>query len=261
MPGGLGVVLDSFGQPMKEAIESAARLGFRRIELPAASGPVEPSELGRTGRRHLLRLVRGLGLELSALGGDLGGNRFMDGSRVEERLDRTRAIVELAAELRVPIVTTHLGRLDERAVERGLLAEVTQQLADLADRTGTFVALETGGADPATLAGLLGRVNAPALGVCYDPASLLIEGFEPLAGIEPLASSILIARARDAVAGSPRHAGREVALGAGQLDLPEYLAALDQAGYRNVPFIRRTESEHPLADLAEAKRRLESVIR
>lgn len=259
MEHGLGVVLDSFGQPVREAMESASRLGLRQVEMPAVAGAVEPSELSRSGRRDLLHFVRGLGLQLAALGGDLGGNRFADSNRMEQRLEKTRAIVEMAAELGVPIVTTQLGRVDDESLQRGYLVEAVEQLADIADRTGRLIAIETTGTTPDKLADLLRRINAPALGVCYDPASLLLEGGEPIAGIESVANSILIARARDAVAGTQQRPGREVPLGMGQVDLAEYLAYLDQAGYRGVPFIRRTESEHPLEDVVEAKRRLEAM--
>ncbi len=260
MNGKAGVVLDSFGQPVKEAMQSAAQLGFRKVELPAVTGPVEPGELSRTGRRHLLHFVQGLGLELAALGGDFGGNRLMDPARLEQRLDKTRALMEMAAELRVPMLTTHLGRVDERALQKGTLAEVLRHIAGLSDRTGTLVAFETGGADPVALADLLRQVDSPTLGTCYDPASLVMDGYDALAGIEPLASSIFIARARDATAGTPGRSGREVPLGSGQVDLEEYLANLDQAGYRNVTFIRRTDSDRPLSELAAAKRRLDSLL-
>lgn len=256
----LGVVLDSFRQPPKEALESAAALGFRQIEMSAVSGPVDPTELTGTGRRHLLRYVGGLGLRLAALGGDLGGSRFAESSRVEQRLEKLRSIVEMAADLRVPVVTTHLGRVDEQILQRGYLLEVIDQLATLSDRTGTYIAFETGGANPALLSQVLNQIGAGTLGVCYDPASLLIDGFDALEGIGPLANTILIARARDALAGSARQPGREVPLGSGQIDFAGYLAALDQAGYRSVPFVRRTDPEHPAEELADAKRRLEQLL-
>ncbi|HOA74168.1 MAG TPA: sugar phosphate isomerase/epimerase family protein [Phycisphaerae bacterium] len=257
----LGVVLDSFRQLPREALQSAAQLGFRKVEMPAVSGPVAPTELTGTGRRHLSKFVSSLGLELSALGGDLGGTRFTDSSKLEQSLEKTRAILEMARDLRVPVVTTHLGPITEADLQEGYLVEAVEQLADWSDRTGTFVAFETAGADPARFADLLRRINSPTLGMCYDPASLLIDGFEPLAGIEPVANTILLARARDALAGSSQRPGREVPLGEGQIDWPEYLAALDQAGYRNVPFIRRTEARRPLEELADAKRKLERLVR
>lgn len=257
----LGVVLDSFRQPVKEAMQSAADLGFRKLEMSAACGPIDPEELTATGRRHLLHYVGGLGLQLSALGGDLGGGRFADSSKVEQCLEKTLSIVELAADLHVPVVTTHLGRVGEDALARGYLREAVERLAETSDRMGTFIAFETAGADPGVFAALLRQINAPTLGVCYDPASLIIEGHEPVAGVEPLANAILIARARDALAGTPQRPGSETPLGSGQLDLAEYLAALDQAGYRGVPFISRKEARRPHEEIADAKRRLEEVVR
>lgn len=255
-----GVVLDSFRQPVKEALASAARLRLLEVEMPAVGGEVDPDELSRTGRRHLLHYVSGLGLQLSALGANLGPSRG-GGRDLEPRLDKTRRIIEMAAELRVPVVTTHLGRVDGETVQSGDLTEALEILANLTDRTGTFVALETESSDPQAIATLLKRIDCPTIGTCYDPGSLLIDGYDPIAGLEPLADRILIARARDAVAGTPQRRGRETALGEGQIDLAEYLAGLDQAGYRRGPFIRRTQALDPTAELAEARRRLEAFLR
>jgi L-ribulose-5-phosphate 3-epimerase len=257
---GIGVVLDSFGRPVKESLQAASRLGLRQIELPATSGEVSPEVLSHSGRRHLLRHMDGLGLELSALGGDLGGARFSESSSIEQRLDQTRRIIEMAADLRVPVMTTHLGRFDKRSLEGGGLTAVVRELADAADRTGTFVAFETGGADPADMASLLKEIDCEWLGFCYDPASLLIDGYDPIESVEPTAGRILVARARDAVSGSERRPGRETPLGYGEVDLARYLAALDQGGYHNAAFIRRTDSDRPLQDIAEAKARLEAVM-
>lgn len=259
--GEIGVVLDSFGEPVKGALRSASELSFRQVELPATRGEVDPEHLSRSGRRHLRHYVSGLGLRLSALGADLGGARFSDGSAMEQRLDKTRRVMEMAAELLVPLVTTHLGRLDEQAVQKSHVIEAVRVLAEMSDRTGTLVAFETGACEPGTLARVLADVNCATLGVCYDPASLLIDGVDPISGVEPVADRILIARARDAVAGLRRRPGHETAIGEGQIDFAEYLAALDQAGYRNTAFVRRTQAEHPREELARAREYLESFLR
>ncbi len=122
------------------------------------------------------------------------------------------------------------------------------------------MAFETAGGEPGQLAAMLREIGCPQLAACYDPASLMIEGFDPLAGMAPLADRIVAARGRDALSGSAGRAGREVALGEGHLDLPAYLAALDEAGYRDVPFLRRTEAVDPVAELAAAKARLERLL-
>jgi len=255
----IGVVLDSFREPVKEALASAARLRLQDIEMPTIGGEIDPSALSNTGRRHLLHYVSSLGLRLSALGASLGPSRGR-GADLEERLDRTRRIVELAVELRVPVVTTQLGRVDGETVKSGDLVEAVEVLANLTDRTGTFVALETETSDPQAIAALLKRIDCPTVGTCYDPGSLLMDGYDPIAGLEPLADRILIARARNAVAGTSQRPGRETALGEGQMDLAEYLAGLDQAGYRRGPFLRRTQALDPAAELADARRRLEAML-
>jgi sugar phosphate isomerase/epimerase len=257
----VGVVLDSFGQPIREGLASASRFGLRRIELPAVGGEVDPEQLSRSARRHLRHYMGGLGLELSALGSDLGGARFNDPSTLERRLEKTRAVMEMAAEMHVPIVTAHLGTLDEASLEKGPTREVVAHLAELADRTGTFLAFETGQADPQLMGRLLAEAGCTSLGACYDPASLLIDGFDPVAGVEPLADRILIARARDAMAGQRHRPGREVRFGEGEVDFAACLAALDQAGYRGTSYIRRTDPDRPMEEIGEAKELLEGLMR
>jgi len=253
--------LDSFGQPIKDALRSASKMAFGYVELPVTGPQVDPATLSRSGRRHLSHYVSDLGLQVSAFGADLGGARFTESASLDQRLAKTFKIMEMAGELRVPVVTTHLGRVDEQVMAKGHLAEAVRQLAEFSDRTGTRVAFETGSADPEDLARLLADVDCPTLGACYDPASLLVEGFDPLSGVNPLADKILIARVRDAFAGFSQRPGRETAIGQGQIDFAEYLAALDQAGYRSTAFLRRTQSERPLEEMAQAKQKIESLLR
>jgi len=236
-------------------------LNLREIELPLTSRELEPAQLSRTGPRDLTHLVSSLGLNLSALGGDLGGARFTDSSAVEQRLEKTRRIMETAAELRVPVVTTHLGLISSETLKRGYLHEALRHLAEVSDRTGTRLAIDTGSGDPQAIADLLKEIGSVGLGACYDPASLVMQGFDPLAAVDPLADRIFLSHVRDAVAGSERRPGYETPMGEGQVDLPEYLAALDQAGYRGVQLIRRSGATHPLEDIADAKSRLERFIR
>lgn len=256
----VGLVLDCFRQPAKNALQSAARLKFRQLELPAAHGEVAPSALSTSGRRDLRHYVSSLGMQLSSLGADVGGGRFTDPATIERSLDATRQVAELAADLQVPIVTAHLGRLDKQTLERTDVAAAVRELADIADRTGTFFAFETAGAEPTTLAKLLREVGSPQVGACYDPGSLVISGVDPLSGIEPLADHILLARARDAIAGIGDRPGREAPFGQGEVDFAAYLASLDAAGYKRVPFLRRSNADDPSEELSKARERLLSLL-
>jgi sugar phosphate isomerase/epimerase len=258
---GLGITLDSFGQPVKQALATAHEMGFGAIELPAASGEVAPSSLGQSGRRHLKRVVSNLGLTFSSLGGDPGGRRFADQQQAERHIETTRGILEMAAEMQVPVVTTHLGRFTEDPRDLSLLREVLHEVGQQADRTGRFVAVETASLKPEELARILKDVNCSWLGACCDPANMLIEGADPIQAVEAHADHIWLARARDAVAGSPQQPGYETNIGSGEMDWTRYLASLEQAGYGRSPFVRRLGSNRSVRDVADARQQLQRFMR
>jgi L-ribulose-5-phosphate 3-epimerase len=262
MPQMIGVVVDDLRLDPKSGLLRASEMRFRAVELGATRGEIAPENLSTTGRRHLRRYVDGLGLTFQALGGDLGGARFSDSTRLDENLDRTRRILEMAADLRVPMVTAHIGDFDTEAPapQRDRVVEAVRQIADYADRTGTVFAIETAGAGPEDLCALLKSIDCPLLKASLDPAELLVAGIDPVEAVEKLADNVALARARDALAGSRSRAGRETALGQGNLDLIGYLAALAASGYGGPAMLRRTDAAKPVEELATAKAFLESTL-
>ncbi len=259
----LGLATEDLGLAPKAGLQSAARLGYRAVELAATHGDVDPANLSQSGARHLRRYVDGLGLELAALGGQLGASGFSDPATVDARIDRTRQILELAARLRVPVVTTSLGAVPGDADNRGRqrIVEALGALAEHADRTSTFLALGTGETAPADLRALLDEIGCPLVRVCYDPDGLLIHGHDALAGVRELGEHIIASHLRDATPGGPAAAGREVRMGTGQLDLLGYLAALEGGQYSGLQIVRRTDAVDPLADIAAARDYLEKLLR
>ncbi len=110
------------------------------------------------------------------------------------------------------------------------------------------------------MAGLIRELGAPTVRVCYDPAGLLLGGLEALSGIGPLAGHIILAYVRDAIAGrgsanggGRTPLGRETALGEGELDLAEYLGALQEASYFGALIVRRQHAANPVAELRRAR--------
>jgi len=171
----IGLCVDDLRLPAPEAIQQAAKMGYHLIELGTVGTEFEPRRFGQTARRHLRRFVLNLGLEIAALAADIGGKRFADPARVEEGFDRTRAAMEMAAQMHVPIVVTDLGPI-AAPVEDAPVFEVLQSLGQIADATGTFLALRTGYCEPRFLADLVSRLGCPMIRVCYDPGGLLIAG-------------------------------------------------------------------------------------
>jgi len=223
------------------------------VQLYTTAGELAPENLSRSGQRELLRLLADHGLTLSALCADLGGARFADSANVAERIERTGRIIEQAAQMRVPIVTAHVGTVSANPDDAGrkLIFEAVDAVGSVADRAGVIFAIETGQEQPAVLAELLGQFNNPALGINYDPANLLMNGFDPVAGVGVLADRIVYVHAKDAVGGGGG-GGREVALGTGEVDYPAFVAALESAGYGGWHTVERKYSRDAIAELAAA---------
>lgn len=256
----LGVGVHDFRMGTKAALSRAAGMGFGAVEIRAASGDTSPNQLSQSGRRHLERLVRGLGLELSALSAATPGGGLADVKQVDERIAGTKAVLDLARDLSVSTVIVTLGAtVDELARESAINALV--EVADHADRTGRRLAIQTHGQSPKALESLLQELRCPSVGVCMDPAALLMMGHDPIECITRLADNVCLSYARDATLGGFDGEGHETRMGDGQLDLPAYLAALDGAGYGGRQIVRRTSAEYPLEDIRHALAILDSHLR
>lgn len=263
MPMPVGVVVDDFRKPAKAGLQQAADLGFRAVEIGATQGDLSPDGLSDSGRRHLARYIRNLGLRLDALAANLETGEFVQDGIQEESLDRTRRILELAKDVGAPVVTARIGQIDKTAApeQHDRILEAVRYLADHADNVGTVFAIETAQADPSDLIAFLREVNCPMVKAAIDPAELIMDGNNPVTAVRQLADHIAIARARDAAAGAARRPGHETALGDGQLDLAGYLYALDEAGYTGSAVVRRIDSQNPVGDIALAKSHLDAALR
>lgn len=250
----LSVCLDDLRLDVKAAMDRARSLGFRAIDVGASAGPISPGELSRTGRRHLLKHLSDLGLRLGSLRGPVGGPGYADPAAGEGRVERMKRVIDLAAGLGVPTVSTSLGLAAgdaDRHFER--LKEAMAALADQADRAGVIVAVETGGIGAAELARLLAEINCPFLASCCDAGAMLMQGEDPHRIAETLPGRIRLVRARDAVASSGGEAGHEVAIGEGSLDPARLLAALNEAAFQGDIILTRSAGTDPAADLARAR--------
>ncbi|MBN1344358.1 MAG: sugar phosphate isomerase/epimerase [Phycisphaerae bacterium] len=259
----LGVAIDDLNLAPKQGLQAAARMGYEAVEINTTKGELDPARLSQSATRHLRRLCQDLGLDVAALDGYLGPDGFADPAAVDERIDKTRRILELARKIQVPIVTTYLGPVPEDADDRRRRStiEAAKTLAEFADRTGTFLAITTAQDSPASLRAILKEIDCPMVRVCYDPAGLLIHGHDPMAGIADLGSDVIASHLRDATAGTRSTAGREVRLGTGQLDVRDYLAALEDGQYAGPQIIRRTDAADPVADVVAAKQFLDSLLK
>lgn len=251
----LAICLDDLRQEPKAAMQQARTLGFGAIDISAVSGPISPSELSSTGRRHLLKHLGDLGLRLASLRGPSSGRGYHDPFEGERRLDSMRRIIGFARDLNVPVVSTTFGPIarDPSVGDRERLRECLTQMADDADRLGIIVCIESAGIASPVLNRILTEINCPYLKACCDSGAMIMQGEDPHHVAEALPGRIGLVRARDAVAGAAGTVGYEIALGEGQLNPAVFLATLIEAGFSGDIILTRTTSRNPVAEFSQAR--------
>lgn len=247
----IGVIQPSFRLPLKEALEKAREVGADGVQLWVASGELDPDNLSDSGKKDLLHYLETNKLEISAVCGDIGGFAHAEG--LEERIAKTKRIVDLAIELETPIITTHIGTIPEdwRETKDGqMMLDAVKEVAKYAEERGAFLASETGPESPELMKEFLDAVHSKGIAVNYDPANLVMRGFDYLGGVKVLAPYIVHTHAKDGVRRDGR--GREVALGDGDVKWDAYIAAMKDIGFKGFFTIEREVGDDPVADIKKA---------
>jgi len=258
----LSICLDDLRLEVRAALDQARAMGFRAVDASAQRGPISPEQLSRSAQRHLLKHCGDLGLRLASLRGPCDGRSYADPAAGERRLHEMLRIVELAAALGVPVVSTTVGQASAEggASEQARLREALSILADMADRTGVVVALETSGIAAEKLNQLLATIGCPSLAACCDSGAMIMQGEDPHNLSRLLPGRVRLVRARDAVAGAGS-GGSEVPMGTGQLDVPRFLADLEEAGFSGDIVLTRTGGTSSAADILRARQQFEKHLR
>ncbi|MCD6408602.1 sugar phosphate isomerase/epimerase [bacterium] len=255
----IGVIPDSFRLPIKEAIKKAAELEIEGIQPYATHGELDPKNMSKTARDDFKHFVSSLGLTISALVGDFGGHGFADPKSVEWRVERTKEVIDLAVDLGVNVVTTHIGVVpeDENDIAWKTMVESLPEVGTYAYDRGVFLATETGPEPAELLKKLLDFIGNPGLKVNYDPANLvMVAGDDPVKGVYTLKDYIVHTHAKDGIK-LPDENGQkrwqELPLGEGGVDWPNYLKAMKEIGYDGFFTIEREVGEDPAKDIAHAR--------
>ncbi|MBL9001207.1 MAG: hypothetical protein JNK25_08725 [Phycisphaerae bacterium] len=203
-----------WGGSPRAAIEWAARLGYRSVQLDGTAAGVRARELDRSARRDLAAVLRRMQLECSGIDLWIPVSHFSDPSHVDRAVLATVQAVELAGELSL------LGGCSPGIVSLTLPSEpapgVRISLNAACERFGACIA------DHAWPP----REHAGPIGAGLDAAAALMAGADPVVAVSKLPEPPFSARLSDAGA-----VGR-CPLGAGRLDPLAYEASLVTKGYR-----------------------------
>ncbi|MBI5094761.1 MAG: sugar phosphate isomerase/epimerase [Candidatus Hydrogenedentes bacterium] len=244
----VGIILGSLGQGLKGDLRRAKEIGAHGVQLWIVDNDLDPRTLTRSGVEDLESYMESLGLERSALCGDIGG--FTDPATVDERIARTKQMFDLCVQLKTPILTTHIGVVPEDTASRAYasLVDSVREVAGYAAAHGCCFATETGPESGESLARFLDAVGSAGAKVNYDPANLCMAGFDHLNDVRVLGRFIVHTHAKDGIAKQPK----EVPLGAGDVNFPEYLEVLRGIGYTGYLTIERECGDDPVKDIVEA---------
>lgn len=275
----IGVMLDSFRLDTKQAIEKAAEIGAKGIQMYATKGEHAPENMTKVKIAELKDMMQSNGLVFSAICGDLGmgfGNPELN----PELIEKSKRILDLAKELGTDVVTTHIGVVptDKSNPRYAVMQEACAELSRYADSLEAHFAIETGPEVSMVLKGFLDSLGSRGVAVNLDPANLvMVTGDDPVQAVYNLKDYIVHTHAKDGIKlhdnnpevvygiiedEIPTGEGfREVALGEGSVPFDKYLAALDDIGYRGFLTIEREVGDDPAADISLAANFLRDLMK
>ena len=278
-PFSIGVMLDSFRTDMLTALDKAAALGAKGIQVYATRGEMSPEKLYGEKRKEFLKAVKDHGLTVSALCGDLGKG-FVNPELNPGLIEQSKRILDLAKDLETDVVTTHIGVVPEDPAHPryGIMQDACGKLAAYADGMQAHFAIETGPEKAATLKGFLDGLHSTGVAVNLDPANfVMVPGDDPVQAVYTLKDYIVHTHAKDGrrlavrdpevlygmveseMLSDPSYI--ELPLGEGDVDFPNYLKALNDIGFKGFLTIEQEVGDDPEGDIGAAVRFLQNLIR
>lgn len=278
----VGVITDCFKLPLEDSLKLAGELGFDGVQIYATTGQFSPEILTDEKKQTVKRLLEQAGLEISALCGDMGGYGYQIAADNPERIEKTKAIIDLAAEFGTRVVTTHIGVIpsDKSEPRYPVMLDALKACGRYAKEKGVTLAIETGPETAATLKMFLEDTDG-GVGVNLDPANfVMVTGQDPVEAVELLGSYIVHTHVKDGKMlkkTDPKiiydHFAEggiealnvadyfiETPLGEGDVDFPRYIRALRKVGFDGYLTIERETGEDPAADIVLAKKLVDGLL-
>lgn len=279
----IGVITDCLKQGLKEAVKTASRLGIDGVQIYATGGEFSPETLTKESIQEYKTFLKEHNMQISALCGDMGGFGFEIEKDNPSRIEKTKRIVDLAKQLDVKVITTHIGVIpsDKNDPKYAVMLKALTECGLYAKENGITLAIETGPEKAATLLAFL-RDTKGGVGVNLDPANFtMVTNQDAVEAVYLLRDYIVHTHAKDGVLldenqdpANVYHAFaiggvdalnackgfKEVPLGEGSVDWTRYVAALKEVGYDGFLTIEREGGDDPVGDAAKAVNFLRNII-
>lgn len=247
----IGVTSTSFCMPFDKMLPLAKEMGIVGVQLWGVGGEHDAMTLSSDDRRRLLDQIRSQGMEISALCAEVGG--FTTPDTVEGNLEKARAVVDMAIDMDVCVVSGHIGVIAEDRNDPGrvCMAEAMTEFGKYCEDRGKVYASETGPESIELMREFIDALPNKAIKLNYDPANLVMNGFNPVKGVQVGRELIVHTHVKDGVR-YMNGSCEEVPVGKGQVSFGEYFAALDAIGYDGYLTIEREVGDNRVADIQAA---------
>lgn len=253
----IGIQTRSLRQPLKLAIQTAARLGADGVEIDVRN-ELPSAQISQTALRQLRKLLDDSNLRVSAVA--FPTRRGYDSpDDLERRVLATQAAMRLAYDLRAEVVINRVGQLpDENSTRFAEFVAVLSGLGAYGQRVGARLAAQTGDQSPQQLARLIEALPDQTIGIDLHPSALIRGGYLPQEAVDLLGPHVLHVHACDAVRESTGRSN-EVELGRGMADFPELLGQLTEFDFRGWVTIERNDTSDPITEIDNAVAFLRSL--
>ena len=249
-----------------EACAAVQALGFRVVQL----GKLPDSSYTPEGSAELERILRQNALTAISLCVVFDGERydtvesvsttvgFLPAEPLEGRLAYTRACIDTAATLGIPLVTFHMGMLPSSPASEPYqrVQRAVDQVGAYAAKKGVTIGLETGQESSAELLAFLDRLDSPVK-VNYDGGNFIAyQTDDPLDALRALYPQVVGVHIKDRIPPqAPGMIGPGERLGKGVARVDETLALLLELGWSE-PIILETYAvkvDDPIETLTHAR--------
>jgi hypothetical protein len=246
-------------------------MGVQGVQFDGLSSALDLTTLSASARRELRHVLSSQDEQLVGLRGDIGVRGFGIGADVDQAIARVGKLVEAAAGMSAPLVCIDLGPLPtaidtsppkpkvnadlaglillpERVdasdrptplepptpADTAFISQLNAAMDELgrrADRFSCMLAFRSELASIASLKQAVTGVNCPWFGIDLDPVAVARDRWDMDRVFSEIGQLIRHVRGRDATVGAERRT-QPARIGRGNVQWPELLANLNDAGYR-----------------------------
>jgi len=252
MNGLLTIRLADIHSNPRAALDAAAELGARAVELDAAEGPFIHDDFGATAVRELAHRIAAGGMAAGAVRYDAGSRRLTDSATVDTLMGMAVKAIRFAGEIGSRAAIVHAGHPGDDAVKgKGShpFHAVLGDLAQTADLLGVRLCVEAAGWTVSERMEYLERRGLASVLIEFDPALELSRREAAVENLVKIGNRCGAILARDGY-----RAGGDAPFGTGDVPWSELAKVVELSGFSGpiivCPSVERGDTKKVRAEKA-----------